>query len=164
MGRRSRRWHRHHARGRGYLHGLFSPPVLDEDEDEDGLCGPGSAFAFDAVCHRNAKGRGSRRQDVLHPGIARRAKNPAAPPARSYLIFHAHRDDNYRAICLTQPLAAGMAGRALRGHAPRRVPRRWRRECSRRPTGGSAGSAAVDRLSDFLMARPHDIYGMTVDG
>ncbi|MBL8115172.1 MAG: hypothetical protein JNK60_19980 [Acidobacteria bacterium] len=160
----------------GYLHGLFeSAGLLDEDEDEDGpLWAWLSAFAFDAVCHRNAKGK-------RVPG-AKTCYIPALHDARRtyrhrllgpYLIFHAHRDDSYRAICLlTQPLSRP-------GWLVERFAARTRLVACPAAVGVASvlfttsdgkirrdASAAVDRLSDFLMQldRTHDIYGMSVDG
>lgn len=158
----------------GYLHGLFeSAGFVDEDENA-ALWSWLSAFAFDVVCHADRKGR-------RVPG-AKTCYIPALSDARRtyrhrllgpYLIFHAHRDDSYRAICLlTQPLSRP-------GWLVERFAARTRLVACPAAVGVASvlfttsdgkirrdASTAVDRLSDFLMQldRTHDIYGMTVDG
>lgn len=157
----------------GYLDGLFSAAGLTDPEEDAALWAWLSVFAFDAVCPRDSKGR-------RKPG-ARACYIPSVTDDRHlhrhrllgpYLIFRAHRDDPYRAMCLlVQPLSRPgqlvdrLAGRHRIVACPAaiEVASRYFRKSDGSIRRDAAGK--VDRLSDVLMQldRTYDIYGMTAD-
>ena len=133
-----------------------------------------AAFAFDAVCPTDRRGRyvpGAISRYVPERGDAGKAyRHRLLGP---YLAYRGHRDDPERALCLLgQPLARPgylvdrLASRPRLVACPAAVGAATRLYVNDHTGAIRRGAAAsVDRLADVLMQldRTYDLYGMTTD-
>jgi hypothetical protein len=157
----------------GVLHERLLAAGLADPERDAALWAWLSALLFEVVCPRDRQRRFRPGRDACYVpvlGVARLThRHRLLGP---FLIFRAHRDDPYRALCLlSQPLRRPgrlvdcLTSRARLVACPAAVGVATRLYCDRSNAIRRGAAASVERLSDVLMQldRTYDIYGMTVD-
>lgn len=157
----------------GYLDGRLAASGISEPEQDPALWAWLSAFYFGSVCPKDRRGR-------RNPGSLARYLPQLADSRRTYrhrllgpwLVFNAHRDDPYRALCLlaqpiTRPgeLVERFGSRPRLVACPAAIGAATLLFCDSSGTIRRSAASAADRFADVLMQldRTYDLYGMTAD-
>lgn len=157
----------------GYLDERLEASGLSEPEQDAALWAWLSAFFFDSVCPKDRRGRRAPGSPHRHvPQLADSRRTYRHRLLGPYLVFRAHRDDPYRALCLlaqplTRPgqLVERLGSRPRLVACPAAIGAATLLFCDSSGAIRRDAAAAADRFADVLMQldRTYDLYGMTAD-